>query len=101
LEARAVKEAPKEVIDAGATLALITEDNEAAEAFNRFADAGNAPPFFAASEDKLLAFEISEPVEFIAKEAKKAPYAAAAGSVVVILDVGEVRGSGAESKLTP
>jgi len=96
-----VREAPNEAIEVGATFALTTAAKPAAALVKIFAEAGSAPPLAAASLDKADALLTKDPVELIAIEAKKAPYAAAAGSVVVILEVGEVNGSGAESRLKP
>ena len=50
---------------------------------------------------KLVALLTNDPVEFKATEANKAPIAAAAGSEVVIFEVGEVNGSGADRRLKP
>ena len=68
-----VKEAPKEVNEAGATLALTTAANEDAALVKRLADAGNAPLLAAASFDKAEAFDTKEPVELMAIEANNAP----------------------------
>jgi hypothetical protein len=68
-----VKDAPKEVNEAGATLALTTAAKEEAALVRREADAGKAPLFAAASLDKAVAFETKEPVELKAIDANKAP----------------------------
>ena len=68
-----VKEAPKEVKEAGATLALTIALKVAAEVVNKLADAGKEPLFAAASLDNEVALEIKEPVELMAKDARNAP----------------------------
>ena len=96
-----VNVAPREVRAEGATFELTTAANEAAEETSKFADAGKAPLLEAASFAKAEALETKDPVPLMAIEAKKAPYAAAAGSVVVIFEVGDVKGSGAVNRLNP
>ena len=65
------------------------------------ADAGNAPLFAAASAAKPETVASNDPLLDSSKEVNKADNNATLGSVVVILEVGLVKGAGAVSKLTP
>ena len=89
------------VKEAAAKFWLMTLLSWAVAEVIKAADAGNAPLFAAASVAKPETVANNEPLLDNSKEVNKADSSAAVGSVVVILEVGLVKGAGAVSKLAP
>ena len=98
---KVVNELETLVKEAAATFWLMTLLSWAVAEMINAADAGNAPLFAAASVAKPETVANNEPLLDNSKEVNKADNNAALGSVVVILEVGLVKGAGAVSKLVP
>ena len=98
---KVVNEVETLVKEAGATFWLMTLLSWAVAEVINAADAGNAPLFAAASVAKPETVANNEPLLDNSKEVNKADNNATLESVVVILEVGLVKGAGAVSKLTP
>ena len=98
---KVVNELETLVKEAAATFWLMTLLSWAVAEMINAADAGNAPLFAAASVAKPDTVANNEPLLDNSKEVNKADNNATLGSVVVILEVGLVKGAGAVSKLAP
>ena len=98
---KVVNEVETLVKEAGATFWLMTLLSWAVVEVINATDAGNAPLFAAASVAIPDTVDNNDPLLDNSKEVSKAENNATLGSVVVILEVGLVKGAGAVSKLTP